>query len=215
MLCHCQPWTQAHTICAAACGIHQKHHLQRFDEICNTLLYFEHVTIFLSKHISKKVQLTVTGGKVLNTPTDIYVTLVQKAFVGKNSFNESFKLGPFFHTNSLHEVFLGPLLWTLSIDFQIGFKSGDWLGQSSNLTCAFYPPNMVCIMASKEFRFFLLIWPDYVLPVYHRLVQMLCSKLETSFNMLFLQKWSLVWWYRPWRLRAFLIVFFEDRKSVV
>ena len=41
---------------------------------------------------------------------------------------------------------------------------------------AICPPNMVCIMASKEFKF-ALIWPDYILPVFHRLVQMSCCKL--------------------------------------
>ncbi len=34
---------------------------------------------------------------------------------------------------------------------------------------AIWPPTMVCIMASKEYNF-CLIWPDYILPVFHRLV---------------------------------------------
>ena len=46
-------------------------------------------------------------------------------------------------------------------------------------------PNMVCIMVSSKFNFGLL-WPEYVLPRFYRLVQMLCSKLllhsQTSNN---------------------------------
>ena len=60
---------------------------------------------------------------------------------------------------------------------------------------AICPPNMVCIMASKEFHF-ALIWPDYILPVFHRL------GLEST--LCFYPSWDLVWhlgnvtpFYRP------------------
>ena len=80
--------------------------------------------------------------------------------------------------------FLPSIIWSLPVpyaekqphtmmfpppNFTVGIVFLGWW-------CAISPPNMMCAMTSKEFNFGL-IWPDYILPVFHRLVQMLCSKL--------------------------------------
>ena len=46
-----------------------------------------------------------------------------------------------------------------------------WYSVFGMMCGAISPPNMVCAVTSKEFNFGL-ICPDYILPVFHRLVQM-------------------------------------------
>lgn len=78
-----------------------------------------------------------------------------------------------------------------------------WYRVTGIICSAFWPPNTVCIVPSKEFNLGL-IWPNYILPVLHRLVLMLLSKLwcpgvlhgECA--------------HRSWWLSALLIVSFES-----
>lgn len=51
---------------------------------------------------------------------------------------------------------------------------------------AICPPNKACGIIAKKWNF-CLCWPDYILPVVRRFFQMLCRKLQTSFNVPFLR----------------------------
>lgn len=84
------------------------------------------------------------------------------------------------------------LIWSLPVP-HAEKQSHTMMFPPPNLMCsAISPPNTVCPMTSEELNFGL-IWPDYVLLECHGFVQMLCHKLQTSINMLFLQEWSLAW----------------------
>lgn len=106
-------------------------------------------------------------------PRFIFIILVDGSRYFIKNVSAHFSIHPSFN----YVKFASTVCWKAAPHHDVPTsKLHCWYGVFRVMCSAICPPNMVCIMASKEFNF-ALIWPDYILPVFHRLVQMLCSKL--------------------------------------